>query len=316
MTEALKIIFAGTPEFAVPTLTALLQSSFQVCAVYTQPDRPAGRGLKLTASPIKQLAQSHHIPVYQPLYLRDEKEQQQLRNFNADVMVVVAYGLILPKAVLAIPKFGCINIHPSLLPRWRGAAPIQSTILAGDTETGVTIMQMDEGMDTGPILKKIPYPLSGTETSGELHQALAAVGAKALLDTLKELIANQLQSQPQNNQDASYSKKIEKAAGKLNWNQSAVELDRQIRAFNPWPVAFTQLKEIIIRIWRAEPLHEKTTAKPGQILRISKQGIDIATGEGIIRILELQLPGGKRLKASDFINARKDSFIPGDVFEL
>lgn len=310
----LKVIFAGTPEFAVPALDALLQSQHQICAVYTQPDRPAGRGQKLTASPIKQLAMQHDIPVYQPQALRDKDAQQQLRNLQADVMVVVGYGMILPKEVLEIPRYGCINIHPSLLPRWRGATPIQSAIIAGDTVTGVTIMQMDEGMDSGPILKQIDYPIATTATSGDLHQQLAALGAKVLLEVLDLLTKNNLQPQKQDATRATYTKKIDKAAAKIDWHLTAMEVDRRIRAYNPWPVAYTQFKENVIRIWRSTPIIEKNTAKAGEILLINKAGIDIATGNGILRILELQLPGGKILNVANFLNAKKDFFKPGDLF--
>lgn len=307
----MKIIFAGTPAFAVPSLTALLQSKHQICAVYTQPDRPAGRGQKLTASPIKEIALTHHLPIFQPVSLRDATEQQRLRELQADIMVVVAYGLLLPKTVLEIPAYGCINVHPSLLPRWRGATPIQSAILAGDKETGVTIMQMDEGMDTGPMIKKITYPLSANITSGELHDQLAKIGADLLLKVLDELEAGTAVLQAQDNTHATYTKKIFKEDAELNWQLTAIELDRKIRAFNPWPVAFTEFEKNPIRIWRAVPLAQKISVPPGEIVMIDKSGMDVATGDGILRILELQLSGGKKMTVQDFLNARKNFFVKG-----
>ena len=235
----MKVIFAGTPEFSVKTLEALIHSSHSVVAVYTQPDRPAGRGRQLTKSPVKQLAEFNHIPVLQPTTLRDPVEQQKLMDFKADVMVVVAYGLILPKPVLSAPRLGCINIHASLLPRFRGAAPIQRAILAGDTETGITIMQMDEGLDTGAMLKKIYCPIEKTDTSATLHEKLAKLGADALIETLENLTT--ITPEPQDESKATYAHKISKEEAEIDWHTSAKELSQKIRAFDPWPVAFFKL---------------------------------------------------------------------------
>lgn len=307
----MKIIFAGTPEFAVPCLEALLNSQHQVIAVYTQPDRPAGRGQKLTASPIKQLALMQNIPVYQPATLRDLHEQQRLAQLEADLMIVVAYGLILPAAVLQIPHFGCINVHASLLPRWRGAAPIQRAILSGDVETGITIMQMDEGLDTGAMLKHAHCNIEAIDTSATLQTKLANLGAEILLQILPEIAAATTEPKIQNQNLACYADKIQKQEAKIDWHVPALELDRKIRAFNPWPIAFTTLQNQIIKIWQAEPILEINSVLPGTIINSNKNGIDVATGEGIIRIKQLQLPNGRCLPVADVLNSRADWFAPG-----
>lgn len=313
--RSLSIVFAGTPDFALPTLEALFSSQHKIVAVYTTPDRPAGRGQKNTASPVKQWALQNNLPIYQPTTLRDSNEQQIIKNLGADIMVDVAYGLLLPKEVLTMFKFGCVNIHPSLLPRWRGAAPIQRALLAGDTETGVTIMQIDEGWDTGDILQQAKITLRGDETSGMLHEQLAAIGAQLLLQTLNDLLLDKLKPIIQDDSLSCYAKKINKEEGLINWNLSAKELDRMVRAFNPWPVAFTTLSEQTVRIWQAIPI-EKTVKKfpIGAILEASKQGIDVMTGDGVLRILKLQLPGGKILTAAEMLNARKNLFAMGMCF--
>jgi methionyl-tRNA formyltransferase len=309
----LNLIFAGTPEFAVPALQALLASPHKICAVYTQPDRPAGRGRQLTPSPVKQLALSHHLPVHQPTTLRDAQEQQQLQTLQADVMIVIAYGLLLPAAVLSAPRYGCLNIHASLLPRWRGAAPIQRAILAGDTETGITIMQMDAGLDTGAILHQVSCPLTPTDTSATLHQRLAELGVSALLNTLTELENGALHPFPQAASQACYASKISKEEAHLNWQQDAFLLERQVRAFNPWPVAYTHLQNDILRIWRAQALPTGNThsALPGTLLALHKDSLDIATGHGILRIFEVQQPGTRLLTVTDFLNARRALLQPG-----
>jgi len=310
----LKIIFAGTPEIAVPSLQALINSEHEIVAVYTKPDQPAGRGQKLTASPIKQLAVAHHLPVQQPISLRDANEQELLRRWQVDIMVVIAYGLILPKTVLAIPRLGCINIHVSLLPRWRGAAPIQHAILAGDKTTGITIMQMDEGLDTGPILYQLPCPIHPTDTSQQLHDRLAELGAKALLTTLPHIANNTCQAKPQNNADACYAKKIEKQDAEINWQNNAEIIDRQIRAFNPWPIAYSYLNEQTIRIWQAE-LTQTTRSQPaGTIVHANKKGIEVATGNYLLRLLALQLPGGRSLSVSELLNSKAEMFAVGKRF--
>ena len=303
MAQPLKIIFAGTPDFAAESLAALIQSPYTVCAVYTQPDRPAGRGRKLKPSPVKQLALQHELPVLQPQSLKDLDAQQQLAAFNADLMVVVAYGLILPAAVLKIPRLGCINVHASILPRWRGAAPIQRSILAGDKETGVTIMQMDVGLDTGDMLLKTTTEITANDTAQTLHDRLADIGAKALIDTLELIVDDKLKQEKQDNDLACYADKLQKSEALIDWQQSAEQIHRQIRAFNPWPVAQTVVDGNTLRIWNAELIEETTTQQPGTVIDETKSGIIVATGDGVLLITQLQLPGGKPLAVSDFINA-------------
>jgi len=311
MAKTLDIIFAGTPEFAAQSLKALVQTPHKLLAVYTQPDRPAGRGRKLKPSPVKQLALENEIPVLQPVSLKSDEAQQELRAFNADLMVVVAYGLLLPRAVLQAPRLGCINVHASILPRWRGAAPIQRAILAGDKETGVTIMQMDEGLDTGDMLLVRTTPIYGDDTAQILHDRLAQIGARALTDSLNMLVDGQLQPQQQDDALATYAHKLQKTEAQINWQQSAEQIQRQIRAFNPWPVAQTTNDGDTLRIWNAQCLRESSDQMPGTVIHESRAGIDVATSDGILRITQLQLPGGKPLAVSDFINAHS---LQGKVF--
>lgn len=313
----LKIVFAGTPEFAAEALTTLVNSEHHVIAVYTQPDRPAGRGRKLKASPVKEVAEQQAIPVFQPQTLKNEDDQQQLRELNPDVMIVAAYGLLLPQSVLDIPKMGCLNIHASLLPRWRGAAPIQRAILAGDTESGITIMQMNAGLDTGDILSMTTCPIETNETGGSLHDKLATIGASSLLSTLNNLLAGNITPVKQDDSQATYAHKLDKQEARLNWNQSAIQLDRQIRAFNPWPVAFFMVNDQSVRVWNAEVIYETqtssidTSSKPGTVLRADKKGIEIACGENTLRLLQLQPPGKKAMDVSSFLNGRSDWLTPG-----
>jgi methionyl-tRNA formyltransferase len=302
---SLKIIFCGTPEFAVPALQALLDSQHKVVAVYTQPDRPAGRGRQLTASPVKMLALKHHLLVYQPESLRDLNEQNILQNISADLMVVVAYGLLLPKAVLAMPRYGAINVHPSLLPRWRGSTPIQSAILAGDKITGVSIIQLTPRMDAGPVLLQTSHDLSGEENSGQLHDLLATQGAQVLLQTLEMLMAENLRPVPQEEILATYTRKIAKNDGKLDWLLTAEQLARQVRAYNPWPVAFTAVDGKVLRVWKAQPLPEHTQAAPGTLVNLNNYGIDIATGAGTLRLLQVQWPGGKPISVAECIHGQR-----------
>ena len=301
-----RLVFAGTPEFAVPCLDALLASGHEVCAVYTQPDRPAGRGRALAASPVKQRALAAGIEVRQPRTLRDAEAQAALAALAPELMVVVAYGLILPQAVLDTPRLGCVNVHASLLPRWRGAAPIQRTLLAGDAETGVTLMQMEAGLDTGPMLAHAALPIAPGQSGGELHDALSALGARLLAAHLDALLAGQLSGTAQDDALACYAAKLDKAEAELDWSQPAIALERRVRAFNPWPVAQTTLADgSVLRLWRAIALDAPADASPGQVLAESRDGIDIACGEGRLRLLELQLPGRKPLAAADFLNSRR-----------
>lgn len=300
-----RVIYAGTPEFSVPALAALLQMpQVEVIAVYSQPDRPAGRGRKLTASPVKSFALDNNIPVYQPLNLKNEEEQKKLRALNADLMVVTAYGLILPEIVLKAPKFGCINIHASLLPRWRGAAPIQRAILEGDQSTGITIMQMDIGLDTGDMLHKKETTISPSTTSAELHNELMELGAQALTEALPKIFDGTIKAVKQNDDLANYAKKLEKSEAELNWQLDANSIVRKINGYNPWPVAYSPLGNSNVRFWRAK-LHksdEKEQFKPGQVIDISSSGLVVACGQGSIQITEIQLPNKRKMSISDAIN--------------
>ena len=292
----MKLIFAGTPDFAAVALRALISAGHQVMLVLTQPDRPSGRGMQLRPSPVKEVALASGIEVFQPLSLRDPAALEKLRCYNAEVMVVAAYGLILPQAVLDLPRWGCLNIHASLLPRWRGAAPIQRAILAGDEASGVCIMQMEAGLDTGPVLLSESLPLSAEETTGSLHDRLAELGAQMIARALDQL---PLTAHPQAEAGASYAAKIEKSEAELDWKQSARQLDRQIRAFNPFPGALADLEGRPIKIWRAGPVDG--TASPGQVISVDKAGIVVACGEGGLRLTELQKAGAKRLPVEQFL---------------
>lgn len=317
MPEPLKIIFAGTPDFSVPSLQALMQSQHEVVAVYTQPDRPAGRGRKLTASAVKQYAEQAGLPVEQPLTMKDEAVQQQLASYKADIMVVVAYGQLLPPVVLQTPRLGCINVHASLLPRWRGAAPIQRAIIAGDSETGVTIMQMAKGLDTGDILGKISIPIDPNETAAELHDRLASLGNEILIGVIEKLQTGTANPEVQDESQSCYASKLSKDEAPLNWLASVEVCQRQISAFNPFPVATTQLAGQILRIWRSKIIDQDSTiASPGTILSADKQGIKVQTAAGVLMILELQASGKKRMSAADFVNARPALRDTGNRFEV
>jgi methionyl-tRNA formyltransferase len=302
----MRIVFAGTPEFAVSSLRAAARHH-EVVAVYTQPDRPAGRGRGLAPSPVKLEAVARGIPVFQPESLKDEAAQRQLRDLQPDLMVVVAYGLILPKAVLAIPTHGCWNVHASLLPRWRGAAPIQRAIQAGDAKTGVCLMQMEAGLDTGPVLLHQELPIAATDTGGQLHDKLAELGAQVLSDGLGLLRAGiKPIARPQPEQGVTYAHKLDKAEAKLDWAQDAAALARTVRAFNPWPIAEATLAGERVRIHGAVALDEAHGRAPGTVLAAGRDGIDIGCGQGVLRLRVLQREGGKAITAADYLNARRD----------
>ena len=311
MTEALRIVFAGTPEFAAEHLKALLDTPHRLVAVYSQPDRPAGRGQKLTPSPVKQLALQHDIPVYQPQSLRDPAAQAELAALAPDLLVVVAYGLILPQAVLDIPRLGCINSHASLLPRWRGAAPIQRAIEAGDSESGVTVMQMEAGLDTGPMLLKVHTPIAAEDTGGSLHDRLAALGPQAVVEAIAGLAAGSLVGEVQDDSLATYAHKLNKDEARLDWTRPAVELERLIRAFNPWPICHSSLNETPLKILAGHLADGQ--GQPGAILAASKDGLIVACGQGALCLTRLQLPGGKALNFADLYNSRREQFAVGLV---
>lgn len=295
----MKIIFAGTPEFAVPALAALIQAGHQIVMVLTQPDRPAGRGMKLKASSVKVLAEQHQLPVFQPETLKDVAVQAQIAAVNADVMIVAAYGLIIPTVVLNMPKSGCYNIHASLLPRWRGAAPIHRSILAGDIETGVTIMEVVPALDAGAMVSKAVVPITENDTTQTLHDALSQSGAELMVLAMAELEEKgSLPAEPQEEFLVTYAHKLEKSEATIDWQKSALEISRQVRAFNPFPVAQGQLNGQICRIWFANAVEGK--AKAGEVLSV-QNGITVGCGEGLLHITELQAPGGKRLNAQAFV---------------
>ncbi len=314
----LKVIFAGTPEFAAMHLDALINSNHQVVAVYTQPDRPAGRGRKLTASPVKQLAEANELIVCQPETLKTDDAKALLQSFEADIMVVVAYGIILPKAILEIPSLGCINVHASLLPRWRGAAPIQRAIEAGDKETGVTIMQMDEGLDTGDMLVTSKLTLASDETSSSLHNRLMEDGANVLIEALDLIASNNISATKQNDKQACYAKKLTKEEALIDWSLSAEEIDRKIRAFYPWPGSFVSLNDQRMKVI-AEPLSINKNAnqgpKIGEITGVDEKGLVVKCAEGSLLIKSLQIPGKKMTALSDLLNAYQDRFQPGQQFD-
>lgn len=313
MSDSLRIIFAGTPDFAARHLDALLSSAHQVVGVFTQPDRPAGRGKKLMPSPVKVLAQQHNLPVFQPASLRAAENQQLIADLEADVMVVVAYGLILPKAVLEMPRLGCINVHGSLLPRWRGAAPIQRSLWAGDEETGVTIMQMDVGLDTGDMLYKLACPITAQDTSASLYDKLAQLGPQGLLETLAQLAEGRAQPQVQNEALVTYAEKLSKEEAKLDWSLPAAQLERCIRAFNPWPMSYFLIDEQPVKVWQASVIPASGGKTPGTIIEANKQGIQVATAEGVLNLEILQPAGKKAMSAQDLLNSRREWFEPGTV---
>ncbi len=309
----MKIIFAGTPDFAAAHLQALIDSpQHSVIAVYTQPDRPAGRGKKLKPSPVKLVAEANDLPVLQPQSLKDPDQQQILADLQADIMVVVAYGLILPQAVLDIPRLGCINVHGSILPRWRGAAPIQRAIEAGDIETGVTIMQMDAGLDTGAMLCVSRCPIESTDSSASMFKKLEQLGAPALLSTLDNLHTGRALAVVQDDSQSCYAAKIDKSEALIDWSKPAEVLDRQIRAFNPFPAAYTSLGELRIKVWQAE-LGPTTTQPAGQIISADNNGLLVSCGEQSLLLTEIQLPGKSRMAVAEILKSRAELFTPQTV---
>ncbi|MBB1403436.1 methionyl-tRNA formyltransferase [Pseudoalteromonas sp. SG45-1] len=311
MTRPLRIIFAGTPDFAARHLQALIQSEHQIVGVYSQPDRPAGRGKKLKASEVKELALEHNLPVFQPQSLKNDEALAELTSLNADIMIVVAYGLILPKAILEAPRLGCLNVHGSILPRWRGAAPIQRAIWAGDEQTGVTIMQMDEGLDTGDMLHISRCPISTTETSASLYTKLAELGPDALIETINKLANGEITPEPQDDELANYAKKLSKEEADIDWSMSALQIERNIRSFNPWPMCFTQMGGQTVKIHQAQVMLQ--SGDPGQILSSDKNGVVVACGEHALCITQLQPQGKKPMAINDFLNGRSDWVTPGTI---
>jgi methionyl-tRNA formyltransferase len=312
--KSLNIVFAGTPAFALPCLQAISETHHNLVAVYTQPDRPAGRGQQLQTSAVKEWAKEHHVVVQQPVNFKDPQAVSDLSILKPDLMIVIAYGLILPVSVLNIPRFGCINVHASLLPRWRGASPIQHAILYGDKKTGVSIMQLDAGMDTGDVIEYKEYLLTGDETAAFLHDQLAELAVSPLLSTVEKIASGQIIAEPQDSSHATYAPKIGKDTARIQWDNSAQQIEQQIRAFNPWPVAFTQAQEIILRVYKAKVVVTTHSAPPGTILDILKEGLLVSTGKAALLIEQLQFPGGKRIAVNDWINAGRKHLHIGMMF--
>jgi len=311
----LNVVFAGTPDFAAEHLKAVLDSNHSVVAVYTQPDRPAGRGRKLMPSPVKAVADAADIPVYQPASFKEPGSVEQLAALNADLMIVVAYGLLLPESVLETPRLGCINVHASLLPRWRGAAPIHRALLAGDDRTGITIMQMDKGLDTGDMLLMSDCAIDARETSASLHDKLIELGRPALIDALDGLEADRLTPEPQDDSQATYAHKLSKAEGEIDWHQSAQAIDRQIRGLTPWPGAYTQWQGQTMRIHEAQAVDRELPGEPGHLV-VERDRLSVICGEQCLELKTLQLPGKKAMAIRDVLNARRDAFKQHPYFAI
>ncbi|MDG2018612.1 MAG: methionyl-tRNA formyltransferase [Porticoccaceae bacterium] len=312
----MKIIFAGTPDFAAAHLQALLDcGQHQIVAAYTQPDRPAGRGKKLTASPVKQLACDHGITVFQPPSLKDPEAQQQLASLDADIMIVVAYGLLLPQAVLDIPRLGCINVHGSLLPKWRGAAPIQRAIEAGDKETGICIMQMDAGLDTGPVISVARCPIEAEDTSGSVYQKLSKLGASTLTATLAKIEAGVAVAEQQDDSLSTYARKIDKSEALIDWSKSAEEISRRVRAFNPFPATYSHIAGDRVKIWSAIVIDANSDQSTGTIIGSSAEGIAVQTGSGQLLISDIQLAGKSKMPVSELLKSKAELFACGQSFD-
>lgn len=311
----MNIIFAGTPDFGLPCLNALYASHHQLSAIYTQPDRPAGRGQKLQESAVKIWGLQHQIPIHQPLNFKSPAAIAELENLAPDLMVVIAYGLILPKTVLAIPRLGCINVHASILPQWRGAAPIQHAILAGNTETGVTIMQMDVGMDTGPSYMTRTCPIKADDTAEQVHHNLSVLAPEPLLQTIAQLEKNNIHPVAQNHELATYAPKIHKQDAAINWHLPAKRIDCQIRGFYPWPIAFTHIQELTIRIHQAQLVNLNSNRVPGTILELSNRGMLVATLEDAILVQTIQFPGGRPIRIADYLNSQRAELQLGTVLQ-
>ena len=309
----MKIVFMGTPDFAVPTLEALYQSRHEVAAVVTQPDKPKGRGKAMAMPPVKEKALEYGIPVYQPVRVRkDEAFFEELTKIQPDVIVVIAFGQILPERILNLPKYGCINIHASLLPKYRGAAPIQWAVINGDEVSGVTTMQMDVGLDTGDMLHKLSCPIAAQDTSASLYDKLAELGPQGLLETLTQLADGSTQPEVQDEALVTYAEKLSKEEARIDWSLSAAQLERCIRAFNPWPMSWLEIDEQPVKVWQASVIAETSGAEPGTIVAAGKQGIQVATGNGILNLESLQPAGKKAMSAQDLLNSRREWFIPGN----
>jgi len=311
---SLRIVFAGTPEFSAQHLAGLIENEQYIVGVYTQPDRPAGRGKKLQPSAVKQLAIKYQLPIYQPENFKTADNIAQLKSLRPDLMIVAAYGLILPERVLEIPEYGCINVHASLLPKWRGAAPIQRAIEAGDSLSGVTIMQMNQGLDTGDMLLKTTCNIDSRDNAADLHDKLIDIGKPALLKILEHIETGHLRPQPQDNSQATYAHKIQKSEGQLDWSMDAASLDRKIRAFNPFPICYSDLNNLRMKIHRAFVLESHSSSQPGEILAATQQGLDVQTGRGALRVEYLQMPGKKVLPVGDILRGYSDLFAPGCQF--
>ena len=308
----MRIIFMGTPDFSVGTLEALVEAGHEVCLVVTQPDKPKGRGKEMQYTPVKEAALKHGIEVYQPRRIREAECVEKLRQYNADIMVVIAFGQIIPKEILEMVPYGCVNVHASLLPKYRGAAPIQWSIIDGEAVTGVTTMQMDEGLDTGDMLLKTEVPITAEETGESLHDKLAKAGAALCVETLAKLQEGSIVPEKQGESPTAYAKMLDKKFGNIDWTKSAVEIERLVRGLNSWPSAYTYWNKKVVKIWKASVTDEKSNEQAGTVVKVEKDGFYVQTGNGLLKVLELQIPGKKRMDAGAFL--RGYTIEPGEVF--